>query len=63
MVGKEGPFGYIDMGGMTTILKVRENLASYDDPGWYNAPEETKARPATTEELEKDGIKIEGNVN
>ena len=36
MVGGAGPFGTITMGGMFTILKVRENLASYDkDPGWF----------------------------
>jgi manganese oxidase len=58
MVGKDGPFGYIDMGGMTTIFKARENLTSYDDPGWYEAPDETKARPATAEELQKDGIEL-----
>ncbi len=35
----EGPFGAIFMGGMFTILKVREKLASYDeDPGWYDYP-------------------------
>ncbi len=38
MVGGPGPHGYIDMGGMFTILKVRENLTSYEDPGWYQAP-------------------------
>jgi hypothetical protein len=35
-MGTPGPFGdLIDMGGMFTVLKVRDNLASYDDPGWY----------------------------
>jgi FtsP/CotA-like multicopper oxidase with cupredoxin domain len=39
MGGGEGPFGAIFMGGMFTILKVREKLASYDeDPGWYDYP-------------------------
>ena len=32
------------MGGMFTILKVRENLRSYDeDPGWYEHPPGTLA--------------------
>jgi hypothetical protein len=31
-----GPFGPIEMGGVVTVVKIRENLASYDeDPGWY----------------------------
>jgi hypothetical protein len=42
----EGPFGPISMGGMFTILKVREGLRSYDeDPGWYEYPEGTLASP------------------
>jgi len=27
--------GTIDMGGMLAVFKVRENLTSYADPGWY----------------------------
>ena len=39
-----GPFGSIFMGGMFTILKIRERLASYDqDPGWYQNPPGTVA--------------------
>jgi hypothetical protein len=38
-----GPFGSIFMGGMFTILKIREQLASYDDPGWYDHPAGTVA--------------------
>lgn len=58
MVGSQGPHDYIGMGGMVTVLKVREGLTSYDDPGWYAPPEGTMARPATKAELEKDGIVI-----
>jgi len=54
MVGGNGPFGYITMGGMFTMLKVREKLEG--DPGWYEAPAATRARPASPEELQKDGI-------
>jgi hypothetical protein len=43
MTGK-GPFGDIEMGGMFTVLKVREGIASYDDPGWYTNPPGTSAR-------------------
>jgi manganese oxidase len=44
MMAGKGPFGDIEMGGMFTILKVREGLTSYDDPGWYTHPEGTMAR-------------------
>jgi hypothetical protein len=54
MVGAPGPHGYIDMGGMFTVLKVRENLANYDDPGWYQAPAGTQADLASNEELQRD---------
>lgn len=56
MVGREGPHDYMGAGGMFTVLKVRDGLTSYDDPGWYQPPEGTMARPATPDELEKDGI-------
>ena len=54
MVGAYGPFDYITMGGMFTILKVREHLASYDDPGWYQYPPGTVADLASEEELRRD---------
>jgi hypothetical protein len=42
----EGPFGEVFMGGMFTILKIREGLKSYDqDPGWYEHPAGTSAAP------------------
>jgi len=44
MLGGEGPHGAIDMGGMFTILKVREGIGSYEDPGWYAHPPGTQAR-------------------
>lgn len=56
MMGGPGQYGMIDMGGMLSIFKVRENLASYDDPGPYQAPPGTVAHLATREELERDGI-------
>ena len=58
MVGAQGPFDYITMGGMFTILKVRESLPQgYDvDPGWYEHPPRTVAWAATAAELRKDGI-------
>ncbi|MEJ7596443.1 MAG: hypothetical protein WKG01_00930 [Kofleriaceae bacterium] len=38
MLGGDGPFGLIDMGGMFTILKVRKQLTGAKDPGWYDHP-------------------------
>ncbi len=46
------------MGGMFTILKVRDNLTSYDDPGWYPHPPGTLASAATPADLTRDGIQI-----
>jgi FtsP/CotA-like multicopper oxidase with cupredoxin domain len=38
MTGK-GPFGRLEMGGMFTVLKVRDEVAAdYRDPGWYTNP-------------------------
>ena len=54
MLGAPGKHGYIDMGGMFTILKVRDNLASYDDPGWYQNPPGTLANLASPEEMQHD---------
>jgi FtsP/CotA-like multicopper oxidase with cupredoxin domain len=56
MVGAPGPFGYINMGGMFTILKVRDDAKGYDDPGWYHHPEGTVAREASEAERAADGI-------
>jgi FtsP/CotA-like multicopper oxidase with cupredoxin domain len=47
MMSGEGPFGPVEMGGMFTILKVRDGLASYEDPGWYKHPVGTLARKVT----------------
>ncbi len=56
MQGARGPFSTIDMGGMFTIIKVRDDLAGYDDPGWYAHPPGSVARVATGDELRADGI-------
>ena len=44
MMGK-GPFGNLEMGGMFTVVKVRDNLApgDYRDPGYYRNPKGTVA--------------------
>src|SRR5690606_13867838 len=39
MLGGKGPFGTITMGGMFTVLKVRDQVDDYDrDPGAYSHP-------------------------
>jgi FtsP/CotA-like multicopper oxidase with cupredoxin domain len=45
MMSGQGPFGSIEMGGMFTMVKVRNGLASgdYKDPGWYPQPVNTRA--------------------
>jgi hypothetical protein len=58
MLGAQGPFDYITMGGMFTIVKVREELTSYQDPGWYKNPPGSVAESASAEELKRDGIVV-----
>jgi FtsP/CotA-like multicopper oxidase with cupredoxin domain len=58
MKGGQGPFGLIDMGGMLTVLKVRQDLASYDDPGWYVHPPGTVADVVSADALQQDGITV-----
>lgn len=57
MLGGAGPFGIIDMGGMFTILKVRDKLKGDKDPGWFDNPSGTVAGEATAAELARDNIK------
>ncbi len=46
MGGTAGPYGPIDMGGMFTVVKVRDRLPNgYQDPGWYRQPPGTRAEP------------------
>ena len=63
MVGGPGKYDYITMGGMFTILKVRETLpADGSDPGWYDCPPGTMAASATDAELRRDGIDPKANT-
>jgi len=45
MMTGDGPFGSIEMGGMFTTVKIRNELArnDYKDPGWYRQPADTAA--------------------
>ena len=58
MLGGAGPFGYIDMGGMLTLLKIRDRVDGQVDPGWYAHPKGTVAEAATEEELKRDGVSM-----
>ncbi len=54
MLGGEGPFHKIDMGGMMTVLKVRPDISSYQDPGWYKHPEGTVAEAVDWRQVEQE---------
>jgi hypothetical protein len=45
MMTGSGQFGPIEMGGMFTVMKIREGLAAndYNDPGPYQHPQGTVA--------------------
>jgi FtsP/CotA-like multicopper oxidase with cupredoxin domain len=45
MMTGQGPFGSVEMGGMFTVVKVRQNQkrGDYSNPGWYAQPPGTRA--------------------
>lgn len=56
MMTGHGQFGPIEMGGMFSVVKVREKLADreFADPGWYKYPEGTVAyKLETTAQAQK----------
>ncbi|QBB72517.1 copper oxidase [Pseudolysobacter antarcticus] len=56
MMGGKGPFGALDMGGMFTVVKVRDEIAAdYRDPGWYQHPHGTVARRVASAAKTKKG--------
>jgi hypothetical protein len=55
MLGGDGPYGTIDMGGMFTLLKIRDRLTGDGDPGWYK-PKTDVASEASDDELARDGV-------
>ena len=48
-----GQFGPIEMGGMFSVVKVREGLSrdNYSDPGWFKHPDGTVAYEYTGQNL------------
>jgi FtsP/CotA-like multicopper oxidase with cupredoxin domain len=45
MMMGNGPYGPLEMGGMFTLIKVRDRLDA--DPGWYQPPQGTQAQRVT----------------
>ena len=45
MMGGDGPFGSLEMGGMFSVVKVRkqQKAGDYSNPGWYKQPKGTGA--------------------
>lgn len=58
MRGGSGPFGPIDMGGMFTLLKVRDDPRPEDAMGFYRYPEGSVVGPADERTLSIDGIDV-----
>ncbi len=64
-----GQFGPIEMGGMFSVVKVREGLQAndYKDPGWYKHPEGTvayewKGEPKMTGDVPRAPSETPGKV-
>ncbi len=51
MMAGWGPYGPLEMGGMFSVVKVREGISAgdYSDPGWYENPPGTQAYEWTGE--------------
>ena len=56
MRGGPGLFGSIDMGGMFTVLKVRDEPDAVDASAWYAPPEGTRPVQADAARMSADGI-------
>jgi FtsP/CotA-like multicopper oxidase with cupredoxin domain len=55
-----GPFAPIEMGGMFTVIKVRERVAGADGKAWYAHPTGTVADKASRAAMQRDGIDPDG---
>ena len=68
MMGGKGPYGNMEMGGMFTTVKVRDDIqvGDYSDPGWYQAPPDTVARRISSDPefgnppRPRDGVRSKG---
>ena len=54
MMSGKGPFGALEMGGMFTVLKVRQDQkpGDYSDPGWFQHPPGSVALEWTPQSLD-----------
>jgi len=54
MMTGDGPFGSLEMGGMFSVVKVRDNVApgDYRDPGWFKHPAGTVPKEYTASDAE-----------
>jgi hypothetical protein len=43
---------------MFTLLKVRDQITSHEDPGWYPQPPNTTAQAASLVDIARDGIVV-----
>jgi manganese oxidase len=57
MMTGDGPFGSIEMGGMFSMIKVRDGLTAgdYRDPGWYKHPPGTMAYEVDAKHIPRIG--------
>lgn len=64
-IGSPGQFGVIELGGMFTVFKVRDDITSYVDPGWYKNPQGTVAELVDNKKLPniQSGIKVTPTVS
>jgi hypothetical protein len=62
MMAGQGQFGPVGMGGMFTVVKVREGISSYDDPGPYKNPPGTLAQPLAGEAAAPRQVRPGGEV-
>ncbi len=44
MMWGEGPYGPLEMGGMFTVVKIRDDIVRDKDPGWYKSPPDSVAK-------------------
>jgi hypothetical protein len=52
MMTGDGPFGALEMGGMFSVVKVRDDTrpGDYRDPGWFKHPAKTVPHEYTAED-------------
>lgn len=58
MRGGPGQYSYIDMGGMMTMVKVREDVENADPAGWFQSRPGELAVQASEAELAAAGIRV-----